>query len=308
MPDKLFGRTLVIRGGALGDFLLTLPVLRALREASHHLEILAYPQFCSLAREAGLVEGGRSIEYGPLAGFFARGAIRDPELRDYFGSFDLGLSYLYDPDGIFADNARAAGLKNFVQGPHKPEAGRHAIDQLAAPLGTLGVTMSERAVVIRGQSKEANPPVLALHPGSGSSAKNWPAAQWEELAHELLETHAHLHFAIIGGEADESVLESLRTLRTNKRVQFWQNLPLAELAEKLGGARGYIGHDTGVSHLAAVLGVPSVLLFGPTDPSVWAPPHRRVQVLRAPDADLSQLRPATVLAALNRQIPTALLA
>jgi len=292
----------------LGDFLLTLPVLRALRESSHHLEVLAYPQFCSLAREAGLVESGRSIEYGPLAGFFARGAIQDPPLRDYFGSFDLVLSYLYDPDGIFADNVRASGAKNFVQGPHKPEAGRHAIDQLAAPLQTLGVMKSERTVVIRGQSKEVDTPVLALHPGSGSGTKNWPAGRWEKLAEELLAAHAHLELAIIGGEADESVVESLGTLRSNERVRFWQNLPLVELAEKLGRAHGYLGHDTGVSHLAAVLGVPSLLLFGPTDPAVWAPPHRHAHVLRAPEADLSRLKVATVLAALERQIPVALLA
>jgi hypothetical protein len=137
VPEKNFGRTLVIRGGALGDFLLTLPVLRALRETSAHLEILGYPSFVQLAREGGLVHAGRSIEYGPMAGFFARGAVQDPALRDYFGSFDIVLSYLYDPDGIFAGNLQAAGARRIVQGPHKPAGQAHAIDELSAPLREL---------------------------------------------------------------------------------------------------------------------------------------------------------------------------
>ena len=308
MPEKLFDRVLVIRGGALGDFLLTLPVLRALREATQHLEILAYPQFTTLAREAGLVEGGRSIEYGPMAGFFARGAIQDPGLRDFFGSFDAALSYLYDPDGIFAENLTASGLKRFVTGPHKPGSIGHAIDQLAAPLAELGVPMTERAVEVRRPIDGSKPDVVAIHPGSGSKAKNWPAAQWESLATELLATYPSIHLAIIGGEADGPEVEALQELRSHERVDFWLNGPLTALAEKLGGARGYIGHDTGVSHLSAVLGVPSLLLFGPSDPSVWAPPHHHVQVLCAPDGDLSGLKLATVLASAKRQILAGLLA
>ena len=76
MSEPAFRRALVIRGGALGDFLLTLPVLAALREAEPdaHLEVLAYPGIAALARAGGLVDGVRSIEYGPLAGFFTRNA------------------------------------------------------------------------------------------------------------------------------------------------------------------------------------------------------------------------------------------
>ena len=76
----------------------------------------------------------------------------------------------------------------------------------------------------------------------------------------------------------------------------------------MGAAGGYIGHDTGISHLAAVLGVPSLLLFGPTDPAVWAPPHGFVQVLRAPGNDLSQLELSTVFAAAGKCLAPRLLA
>ena len=308
MSGQSLGKVLVIRGGALGDFLLTLPVLRALRGASSHLEILGYPSFVELARDRGLVDAGRSIEYGPMAAFFARGAVQDPALRGYFASFDLVLSYLYDPDGIFAENLRAAGVKRFVQGPHKPSGRARAVDELSAPLQRLGLGVDANAAHLNPPTTPAPQTTIALHPGSGSPAKNWPAANWRDLAQKLLAAYPHARLVIIRGEADGKEVGSLGSLRQNPRAEFWENRPLVELARRLEAVGGYIGHDTGVSHLAAVLAVPSILLFGPTDPSVWAPPHDWVGVLRAPDKDLAQLEVATVLTAIGKHIGPRLLA
>lgn len=308
MPEKLFRRALVIRGGALGDFLLTLPVLRALREVSQNVEVLAYPQFAALARETNLADNARSIEYGPLAGFFARGALQEPELRAYFASFDFVLSYLFDPDGIFAESLRSAGVKNLVAGPHKPDASQHAIDQLLAPVLALGIGGAERAVLLDMPATASASPLLAIHPGSGSHAKNWAAAQWKDLAYALLAAHPHLNLAVIGGEADRDGLGAFEQLRPDARVAFWENLPLVELSKLLAGAHAYLGHDTGVSHLAAALDVPSLLLFGPTDPAIWAPPHGHVAVLKATEGDLSRLAAPAVLAATEKHLLPRLLA
>lgn len=307
MSAKIFDRALVVRGGALGDFLLTLPAIEGLRAASARLELLAYPQFAGLAREAGLVDAVRSIEYGPLSGFFARGAVQDPDLRDYFSSFDAVVSYLYDPDGIFAENLRGAGVKRLVTGMHKPEAGMHAIEQLARPLATLGLTLGVRAAELRMPGICSHPSLIAMHPSSGSSAKNWPAERWEILARQLLAENPPIRIAVVGGEADTAALRTLEALRREDRVVFWDNLPLSSLARNLAGTHGYLGHDSGVSHLAAVLGVPSLLLFGPTDPSVWAPPHGHVKVLRT-EGNLTGLSEASVLAAARRHLLSRLLA
>jgi heptosyltransferase-2 len=150
--------------------------------------------------------------------------------------------------------------------------------------------------------------LIALHPGSGSRTKNWTAANWHELAKKILAAYPQAQLAIIGGEADQAELESLASLRRNDRVEFWENLSLPALARKLGAVSGYLGHDTGISHLAAVLGVPSLLLFGPTDPAVWAPPHGYVQVLCAPGNDLSRLEMSTVFAAAGKHLVPRLLA
>ncbi len=296
MESAPFQRALVIRGGALGDFLLTLPVLHALREAApdSQLQVLAYPGVAALAKASGLVDDVRSIEYGPLAGFFTRGTVLDPALRDYFGSFDLVVSYLYDPDGILAGNLRAAGVRRLIEGPHRPGQNVHAIDQLAAPLAELGLPLAGRAVRLRIKPKiETKDLLLAIHPGSGSVAKNWPPERWLELAEHFLQED-NVHLAIAGGEADAGTLRVLQRLKANPRVEFWQNLQLTELAERLAAARLYLGHDTGVSHLAATVGTPSLLLFGPTEPGVWAPPHEHVRVLRAPRGRLEDLSVSSV--------------
>ena len=310
MADTPFQRALVVRGGALGDFLLTLPVLQALREAAPdaRIEVLAYPGLAALAKSSGTVDDVRSIEYGPLAGFFTQGTVLDPALRDYFRSFDLIVSYLYDPDGVFRENLRAAGASRIIAGPHRPQLAGHAIDQLAAPLAELGLPLASRASRLNMTPSVHPAPTIALHPGSGSAAKNWPPERWRESAAQLLESAPAARLAVIGGEADAEALEHFRDLDGSERTVFWENLPLTELATRLAGAAFYLGHDTGISHLAAAAGTPSLLLFGPTDPGVWSPPHDHVRVLRAPDGRLEDLTVSSVLGAVRPFLSATLLA
>jgi heptosyltransferase-2 len=147
-----------------------------------------------------------------------------------------------------------------------------------------------------------------LHPGSGSPAKNWPTNCWRELAERLLEAQPNIRIAIVGGEADAAALQSMRSLTANARVSFWENLPMDTLASRLAGSALYAGHDTGISHLAAATGTPCLLLFGPTDPGIWAPPHDHVRVLRAPAGRLEELSVSTVISALRPMLDTLRLA
>src|SRR4029453_6217604 len=106
-------RILVIRGGAIGDFILTLPALKVLRDAysEAHIEILGYKHICVFAENRFYAQAVRSIEYAPLSGFFAKNLEPPEELANYFASFDLVISYLYDPDRIFEMNLRRCGIE-----------------------------------------------------------------------------------------------------------------------------------------------------------------------------------------------------
>jgi heptosyltransferase-2 len=299
-------RILVIRGGAIGDFILTLPALRALRDTrpNAHIEILGYKHIAVLAENRFYANAVRSIEYGPMSSFFAKCSDLPSDLANYFSSFDLIISYLFDPDGIFKNNLRRCGVENLVRGPGKiVENGGHAARQLARPLEALGIgvfDLSERIFPSPADRQFAREflgslqePILVIHPGSGSKEKNWPLDYWIA----LLSRTAFASVVVICGEADNARCEQLERALNNSNVQFAKNLPLPQLGAVLEESV-FIGHDSGISHLAAAAGAKCTLLFGLTDPNVWAPSNENVRVVRAQSGNLNDVEIAEVEAAI----------
>ena len=117
-------RVLVIRGGAIGDFVLTLPAIKLLRNAfpSAHLEIIGQKHIAVLAEKRFYADAVRSIDSASFARFFAEGADLPSELCEYFASFDLIVSYLYDPDRIFERNVGRCSRGVFLAAPAKLDA------------------------------------------------------------------------------------------------------------------------------------------------------------------------------------------
>ena len=295
-------RILVIRGGAIGDFILTLPALKLLRDAfpSSHLEVLGYKHIVALAEMTGYANASRSIEYALLSSFFSRDGELAPELVAYFGSFQQVISYLFDPDDIFASNLRRAGVRNLIVGSSKITDQEHAARQLARPLERLALYLDDPAAILSpNEPREVDPSLIALHPGSGSETKNWPLQHWAALAESLLSADLGRRLLLIGGEADAERVARLCAVLPNDRVRCAQNLSLVELAAHLQNCALFLGHDSGISHLAAAVGTPAVLLFGPTDPAIWAPVNPQVRVLRSVGLTMDGISVAQVWAALR---------
>jgi heptosyltransferase III len=114
--------------------------------------------------------------------------------------------------------------------------------------------------------------VWAFHPGSGSPRKNWPLSEWQKIVREAISQG--FEPLLIAGETEREREKELRSL------WYWQarELPLPHLAAVLEGCASYLGHDSGVSHLAAAVGVRTGVLFGATDSVTWAPPGSHVTV------------------------------
>jgi ADP-heptose:LPS heptosyltransferase len=301
-------RILVIRGGAIGDFILTLPAIKLLRDQfpQAHLEILGYTPIIVLAEGRFYADAIRSIEDRPLAPFFAKDALLPAELTEYFGSFDLIVSYLFDPDGTFQNNLKFCGIKMFIAGPPKLSGHEHAAFELARPLEQIGLHLQDPAARIYPTEldrefaqdflADSSKPLIALHPGSGSKTKNWPIEKWKKLGEHFFSTGRTV--LVISGEADEERLRLLETAWKDKPARFAKNLALPHLAALLESVI-FIGHDSGVSHLAAAAGARSILLFGRTDPAVWAPANENVTVVRAPEGNLGLLGVDRVIATLD---------
>jgi heptosyltransferase-3 len=321
-------RILVIRGGAIGDFILTLPALKALREAypDAHIEILGYKHIAALAENRFYAQAVRSIEYGPLAPFFAKNSELPAELAGYFARFDSIVSYLYDPDRIFETNLHRCGVENLLCGPAKIiEKSSHAARQLARPIEQLGITVANLAEEIflsvedrqfaqeflRGSSRS----IVAIHPGSGSKEKNWPLENWIELfsskdgSSKAKGEPGYIakqpSLVVVSGEADKAQTAQLEHDWKDRDVRFAKNLPLPCLAAVLEHTI-FVGHDSGISHLAAAAGANCILLFGPTDPNVWAPRNENARVLRAPSGRLNDLDVAKVRGAVTTALHPAL--
>jgi heptosyltransferase III len=290
------GKILVVRGGAIGDFILTLPAISALRTTfpDTHLEVLGYPNVAELAKAGELIDGFRSIEAGPLSRFFARNAKLDPGWVEYFESFNLIISYLYDPDEIFRTNVGRASKAQFIQGRHRPDENEnlHATSVFLKPLEQLAIFDSDPVpkIVLRdGEGSRLAPGRwIAVHPGSGSERKNWPLAQWKQLL-EWIQTGTDHNILLVGGEAEGGRVEQLARDLDSKRMHRAERLPLAELAALLARSELFVGHDSGITHLAAAVGCRGIVLWGPSKRAIWQPSGEGLQIIEAAQGNLERL-------------------
>ena len=276
-------RILVIRGGAIGDFILTLPAIAALRRQfpQAHLEVLGYPHIAQLAVAGGLADRVQPIEARGLAGFFARGGTLEPDLMDYFSEFDLVISYLYDPDEIFKTNVCRCAVGQFIVGPHRPdEADRtHATQVYLKPLERLAIFDANPVPRLSFNPQPSTLNQLALHPGSGSEKKNWPETKWAGLIQQIIAT-TRWNLLLVGGEAEGERLRRLAAVLPPARCSIAQGLPLAELAQRIQSCAAFVGHDSGITHLAAAVGLPCVVLWADTLEEIWRPQGEPLVILK----------------------------
>lgn len=268
-------KILVLRGGALGDFIVTLPALAALRRhwPSARIELAGNPTAAALAHARGLVDAVHSQHEGRWAQLYGREPLREA-FAAWLDSFDAVLSYWPDPEGEIAARFPRHVAQRFHSAAALPTAAPAAA-HFNAPLAHLGVPVGE---LFHRLAPRIPPPddfprgTIALHPGSGSPTKNWPLENWRALIDAL-----DAPLLLVLGEVERRAWDRMPL---PAHVRTLVQPPLETLVAQLSACRGYVGHDSGVSHLAAACGVPSVLLFGPTDSRIWAPPAPQVRVLQ----------------------------
>ena len=296
-------RILVIRGGAIGDFICTLPAIAALRDhwPNAQLEILGYPHIAELAQGRRYADALRSIEARAMAGFFVPKGILDPAWMDYFGSFHVVISYLFDPDEIFADNIRRCGAKQFIPASPKPRE-LPAAAHYCRPLETLAIYVAQpiprvfpntadRQAADKFLTQFNSNRIVAVHPGSGSAKKNWPVEKFTALARWLV-GELDLQLIVVCGEADEAVVAQLVAALPPRSVTLAAGLKLVELAAVLERCTAFVGNDSGITHLAAAVGTPTVALFGPASVPIWEPRGDRVRVVQFGARDTAGARQA----------------
>lgn len=288
------GNITVWRSGAVGDFVLTLPALDALRRygTGCPMRLVGRPSICQLVEAAAVVDS----ESPQLLPLHAR-AHCDERIAAFFADCSLLLAY-GKAEGPLYEHARGAlGERAIFWDPHPiPGDRRHITDHLLAPLRerlaievtdprpTLAVTASQRA---RAAKMGPIPAVLA-HPGSSAAGKCWPLERYIAWAQALRRKHIDVGF--ISGP-----IEREQGLAIPDDIPHFCPADLRTLAALLAQARLFVGNDSGPGHIAAAVGTPTLSLFGPTDPLIWAPRREASRILVAEKGHLANLPLETVV-------------
>ena len=286
-------RILVIRGGAVGDVICTLPAIGGLRLAfaDAHIDVMGDAKRLYVARHPAYADAIIDAEQWEIYRLFGHAPRVPQQLAVYLNTFDLILSYLPVPDAIFTDNLKRHCPGEVIGWQPHPNGATHVTDHLLRPaLRFVGQTMpTEPRVYPDTEQRQAagqfwqatglpEQGVLAVHPGSGGRHKLWPLEGWRQVTAWAAEEGVP-GILICGPAEEERGLGSLLTgLSPSWKVL--RNAPLPELAAILARCEVFAGHDSGITHLAAAVGTRTLALFGPTDPRVWGPRSQRCCVMQ----------------------------
>lgn len=236
-------RRLIIRPGAIGDTIVSLPALEFLR--ADDTEIWAPSANLPLLNHLGATRALVSTGIDALT--------LGPAVLEHLSTFEEIVSWYGANRPEFRE--QVAGLPfRFLTALPGQDSDAHAVDfylrQVGAPPGAV-----PRLPVRSGPGGFA-----VIHPFSGGKRKNWPLERFEAVSRLL-------PLPVRWCAGPEEPLDSA--------VRF---ADLDGLLRWISTATVYLGNDSGISHLAAAVGVPVVAVFGPTDPAVWAPRGEHVAI------------------------------
>jgi ADP-heptose:LPS heptosyltransferase len=259
-------RILIIHPGALGDVLQAVPALRGLR-ARGRLTFAGQPRLGRLLATLGVADEARAFDGLGLEALFTESPA-PPAVAAFLGSFTRVVSWFGSRDATY--RARLAALAaDSVVAPPVPDDDTPVWRHLLATVPAPTLAESETVAPIRPNGARPGSAGLIVHPGSGGAWKRWPAERFAEVIAAVAVRPA-LPVIVHQGPADRAAVEALLA-RLDRPVERLVEPELPALAVALGGARAYLGGDSGISHLAAAVGAPSVILFPPAHLPRWTP-------------------------------------
>jgi heptosyltransferase III len=286
---------LILHPGALGDIILSLPAVALLRNKFPSARITMAGNTDYLAPVAsGYAESIVSLSTLPLHHLYACGPLPEADVR-FWKSFDRIVSWTGAGDPEFERNFREIHSSVCIASWRPaPGESRHVsqlfIDSLGADI-SRGISAEPARISLGSKIREEGKqrlmaggwdgcePLTALHPGAGSEMKRWPAARFIELArYQVLQRKEKL--LIIEGPAERGLAGEIAQALPDTAAIPIASASLNVLAAAISQCGAFIGNDSGIAHLAAALGVRSVVLFGPALREHWTPLGRHVTALR----------------------------
>lgn len=301
-------KIVVLHPGALGDGLVSLPTIRGLSRhyPKHKLIWVGHGALGEVFLKAGEVHESFSFDSLQVGHVCRSDSSMHAVLQSCDSTRDLMVGWMNDKEGYWTAWAQKLGYSRYIfRSPHDRQlTGRHMIERYREVLieGNRGLcpppvqndfrTMTgpfpaDKPVGGTFETKSPETKIrILLHPGSGSPQKCTGADLFASVARQLL-TRFPDQVGLISGPADIQYLCPIRSLLIDLNPPYFENLDLLTVCGFFQQIELFIGHDSGLSHLAATLGVTSLLLFGPTEPGEWAPRGPHVHVRRDRDLQFS---------------------
>ncbi len=275
-PDS----ALVLFPGALGDFICFLPTLCALRARyTGPMRLVANAALLELVRLPGV--SSVSIDRREIADLFAAGPVH-AETAALCGGFTSVHSWTGFGNPELARRVASLGAQAVSVYPFRGvQPGEHAVDYYARCVGLparpIGASVLFRddgwLDTFRQRHGLGERAMVVLHPGSGSRRKNWQG--FADLARRWRQRYADALVVLQGpAEVDAPITNAIEAIPVTGRS-------LPQVAALLAHCAVYVGNDSGISHLAGAVGARGAVLFGPSDPTCWAPRAQALHVLRA---------------------------
>jgi ADP-heptose:LPS heptosyltransferase len=281
---------LAIHQGALGDFILALPALEALRKAfpESQLVMMGYPRILELVEKRFYADDILSVDQKGMASFFVGEGPLDPVLSQFFEGFGLVVVFGRDGEGTIIRNVRRVcegrvlHVRSFPAWEEKVHLTEHLLKQFTQygfPASGSNPRLYLKEVDREWardfwESKRVTPEerskVVVLHPGSGSKKKVWPVDRFLDLAHRLQDNLGSRILIVLGPAEGPEVHKAFEEMGPTAPI-LAEGFTLLQLASVMEGCWSFVGNDSGISHLAAALGLPTVAIFGSTDERVWSP-------------------------------------
>ncbi len=276
-------RICVLFPGALGDFVCLLPSLQSLARGAE-IDLFAHTEFADLVPARVAVW---SLERPEIRKLFVDEVTDEEALKVFFGGYTKIYSWLGSGQQQFVRRLQSASRGKAKIFPFRPPIGRiHQTDYYLCCLDDV-MPRGREPVIAPGDKgvrwcddfyathELRQRPVLVLAPGSGAREKNWPEEFFIAVADWWRDTIQGKVVLLLGPVEEER--GGYRRLQ--RRCVTASGLQLFQAAALLHGSHVYLGNDSGVSHLAAAVGVRTVVLFGPSDVQQWAPRGKRVTIV-----------------------------
>ncbi len=279
---------LVIHHGALGDVVSTFPALLRLKKIYGSLSMICQGSIGQLARELDIADKCFPLEAAAFATLYSSHI--HPIVKKILLSYQRII--LFSRSRQLEKTLSLISNNEVYRIPPRPDLDQkiHVSQHILSNLVRFGLleesdkdTCMKWSLTIDSdwRNPQHHPSKIIIHPGSGSRKKCWPVSNFIKVAASIDESGKQPEFILGPAEYDlyDILMQSKRFGANVHKIE-----KLTELAGLLKIGGGFIGNDSGVSHLAAFIGLPTVVVFGPSDPETWKPMGRAVKVVR-PDLE-----------------------